>query len=208
MLDIIANLSAEVARLSKRVESLEKRSYSTVNNVTITSELSAKQLADLLTDKLSKMGINLRNDPKTLTREQLIEKAKQDVEELSDKYFDGINFEVKFVVNRDKRTVVALNYYDNAVYKRGIAKCAPDDCFNVHFGKAIALRRALGLDIPKEYVNAPQPTVAKVGDKIRLKGYPLVYKVTPEPFYSKESVCVKYLYMHEITAFVDDSSNE
>ena len=52
------------------------------------------------------------------------------------------------------------------VYARGIAKCSPDDCFNVHIGKAIALRRALGEDVPHEYINAPQPTEVRVGDII------------------------------------------
>lgn len=53
------------------------------------------------------------------------------------------------------------------VYARGIAKAVPDDCFNVHIGKAIALRRALGLAVPDEYLNAPQPTEVRVGDVVR-----------------------------------------
>ena len=53
-------------------------------------------------------------------------------------------------------------------YARGIAKAAPDDCFNVHIGKAIALHRALGLEVPDEYLNAPQPTEVRVGDAVRL----------------------------------------
>ncbi len=50
------------------------------------------------------------------------------------------------------------------VRDRGIAKATPDDCFNIHIGKAIALRRALGLAVPDEYLNAPQPTEVRVGD--------------------------------------------
>src|SRR5690625_2531294 len=77
----------------------------------------------------------------------------------------------RFVVNKGKRTVVALmrGELSDTVYSRGIAKCAPGDCFNVHIGKAIALRRALGLDVPDEYINAPQPTEVRVGDIIRWK---------------------------------------
>jgi len=76
---------------------------------------------------------------------------------------------VKYVVNRNKRTVVVLIHWldrEETVWARGIAKAAPGDCFNVHIGKAIALRRALGLEVPTEYVNAPQPTEPRVGDVV------------------------------------------
>ncbi|MGG3987427.1 hypothetical protein [Bacillus smithii] len=109
-------------------------------------------------------------------RDEIIEKAKRDVEKLLDrshlvacdvKMLDCVNF----YVNKEKRTVVAIVKYvvSKKVKSRGIAKCAPDDCFNVHIGKAIALRRALGLAVPDEYLNAPQPTEVKVGDIIQLR---------------------------------------
>src|SRR5699024_11680223 len=53
------------------------------------------------------------------------------------------------------------------LFKRGIAKCDPSDCFNVHIGKAIALRRALEVEVPDEYLNTPQPTEVRVGDIVR-----------------------------------------
>lgn len=92
---------------------------------------------------------------------EIIDRAKRDVVELEmeiDHYLD-----TKYVVNRKKRTIVCLlerdNYgYERYIAARGIAKCHPDDCFNVHIGKAIALRRALNLKVPDEYLNAPQPT--------------------------------------------------
>ncbi|PQB13146.1 hypothetical protein C5O26_00590 [Bacillus velezensis] len=75
--------------------------------------------------------------------------------------------EVEYVVNYDKRAVVVLiKRIGGEVVAKGIAKAAPDDCFNVHIGKAIALRRALGLAVPDEYLNAPQPTEVRVGDVI------------------------------------------
>src|SRR5699024_10212129 len=75
----------------------------------------------------------------------------------------------RFVVNKGKRTVVALmrGELSDTVYSRGIAKCAPGDCFNVHIGKAIALRRALDLEVPDEYLNAPQPTEVREGDFVK-----------------------------------------
>jgi len=107
--------------------------------------------------------------PKPLTREQIIEKAKRDVAEMEQAYMDANVESVYFVVNREKRTVVALLKYCGTVMSRGIAKCAPDDCFNVHIGKAIALRRALGLEVPAEYLNAPQPTEVRVGDIVEFE---------------------------------------
>jgi hypothetical protein len=65
--------------------------------------------------------------------------------------------------------VVALLKFLNGskVLSRGIAKCHPDDCFNAHIGRAIALRRALGLEVPDEYLNAPQPTEVRAGDVVK-----------------------------------------
>ncbi|MED2969442.1 hypothetical protein ABE128_13425 [Bacillus subtilis] len=111
-------------------------------------------------------------------RDEIVEQAKADVEKLTN-YGDGVHYEtgvftkatcnVEFVVNRNKRTVVALLKGINTgiVYAKGIAKVAPSDCFNVHIGRAIALRRALGLAVPDEYLNAPQPTEVRVGDVIK-----------------------------------------
>ncbi|AZJ44261.1 hypothetical protein AB0R79_10015 [Bacillus velezensis] len=112
-------------------------------------------------------------------RDEIVKQAKVDVWELT-KNGDGVRYkldafyhascEVEFVVNRHKRTVVVLlkGIRTREVYARGIAKAASDDCFNVHIGKAIALRRALDLTVPDEYLNAPQPTEVRVGDVIEV----------------------------------------
>lgn len=115
-------------------------------------------------------------------RDDIIEQAKRDVTELTKKvnrfpYELAVTekygtLQIKFGVNREKRTVVALAYLANIGGQsprcKGIAKCAPTDCFNAHLGKIIALRRALGLEVPAEYLNVPQPTEVRVGDKVRL----------------------------------------
>lgn len=106
-----------------------------------------------------------RLQTKPLTRDDVIALAKENVEVLTIRY-SSPSARTEFVVNRGKRTVVALRYYCGMVVNRGIAKCAPDDTFNVHIGRAIALRRALGLDVPDYYVNAPKPTEARVGDVV------------------------------------------
>src|SRR5690625_1784621 len=122
-------------------------------------------------------------------RDRIIEKAKKDIEELRTTYLstcEGLKasfwpkesevygcfhvHNVDFIINTDKRTVVALiKTIDNEVDYRGIAKAHPNDCFNSHIGRAIALRRALGLEVPNEYLNAPQPTEVRVGDVVDLK---------------------------------------
>ncbi|MCR1994494.1 hypothetical protein NSA31_22405 [Bacillus subtilis] len=114
-------------------------------------------------------------------RDEIVEQAKGDIEVLkspgrmvngntSDYKVDLFGANAEFIVNREKRTVVALlkgAYSGTVVLARGIAKAAPDDCFNVHIGKAIALRRALSLAVPDEYLNAPQPTEVRVGDVVQ-----------------------------------------
>ncbi|HZH59855.1 MAG TPA: hypothetical protein VEY70_09805 [Metabacillus sp.] len=107
-------------------------------------------------------------------RDEIVEQAKADIENLKYRTFygelrysyHGIVCNVEFVVNKEKRTVVALlkSVGEGAVKSKGIAKGAPDDCFNVHIGKAIALHRALGLAVPDEYLNVPNPTEVHVGD--------------------------------------------
>ncbi|ETT64917.1 hypothetical protein BSK66_07855 [Paenibacillus odorifer] len=119
-----------------------------------------------------------------LARAQVIAKATADVTELlrtgldddaflnEDGHFHGRWFDVTFVVNREKRAVTALIYeLDGFAYKRKsggphakfTAKCSPADVFHAEIGKAIALRKALGLTVPNEYTDAPQPEKAEVG---------------------------------------------
>ena len=118
-------------------------------------------------------------------RKEIIEKAKERVKEwskgvhcnaptsedirtLADICNLTVNFsrgdELQFVEDENKRTVVALIRFKNGtrVFHKGIAKCSPDDVFNVHIGRAIALGRALGKDV-SEFENAVQPTEAVVG---------------------------------------------
>jgi hypothetical protein len=141
---IIETLQAEIQALKERVTALEQRAKG--------SDAPAPA-------------------PRQLTRGDIIEMAKRDVAELvADIPMHYPYNYVDFVVNRDKRTVVALLriFKRGEVHARGIAKCHPDDCFNATIGRAIALRRALGLEVPDEYLNAPQPTEVRVGDVVRI----------------------------------------
>lgn len=86
---------------------------------------------------------------------------------------------VDFFINADKKTVVAKLFINSPGFSKtvtrqsyatqGRAKCAPGDVFNEHIGKAIALRRALGLEVPVEYftVEARDRDDLAVGDVVR-----------------------------------------
>lgn len=99
-------------------------------------------------------------------RDEVVAKAKKDVRELLN---SAHGYDHEFIVNSAKRTVVYLRKVAGrtSVGLRGIAKCSPNDCFNAHIGKAIALRRALRLQVPTEYLNVPQPTEIRVDDVVR-----------------------------------------
>lgn len=125
---------------------------------------------------------NVEDKPKTINelRGEIIEKAKVFVESDRHKDYhndylvnvDGIgkySCEVEFVINERKCTVAALlkGVATKKVRARGIAKCMSSDVFNAHIGKAIALGRALGLDV-SEFEQAVQPTFA-IGQKVYYK---------------------------------------
>ncbi|WP_439197305.1 hypothetical protein [Bacillus velezensis] len=112
-------------------------------------------------------GMNSKKTPQA-RRDEIVEQAKADVERLRENNIRLRTFNISLEVNRKDRSVEAIAKRpksNRAFY--GIAKAAPNDCFNVHIGKAIALRRALGLAVPDEYLNAPQPTKVRVGDVVR-----------------------------------------
>ena len=66
-----------------------------------------------------------------------------------------------FYVNEKKRAITILIYgaFGKELIFKGLAKCVLGDVFNEHIGKAIALGRALGLDV-SEFEQVVQPTVA------------------------------------------------
>jgi hypothetical protein len=70
-----------------------------------------------------------------------------------------------FIVSKEKRKVICLlkGVTSGKVRARGIAKCDPADVFNVDIGMAIALYRALKLNVPGDYLNVPAPTTLEVG---------------------------------------------
>ncbi|RPJ97257.1 hypothetical protein CW357_00900 [Rummeliibacillus sp. TYF005] len=137
------------------------------------STVEVFEVIDVQAEKLPFPEVELTANQK---RAKLIEQAKKFVEEQVESHkryylFNKSPIEIRFVVNSKKRTVVCLitdlNY--GLVTKRGIAKCAPDDVFNEHIGKAIALARALEIDVPNEFLKAVQPDEVVMGMDLEIR---------------------------------------
>ncbi len=100
-------------------------------------------------------------------RAAIIEKAKQFVEEKL-KLLISYDF---VVINNGTKLYSRQRFQE---FKLTTTKCSPNDVFNEHIGKAIALGRALGLDV-SEFEQAVQPTIA-VGQLVE-SSVPEIYKV-------------------------------
>lgn len=168
---IIEQMQAEINELKSKVAALEGKE-------------SMREVAGEVYEIMTQDSFIFPKPPQQI-RDEIVAKAKADVKELSTTWragcaslrfppsaFDPKTETVNFSVSKNKRTVVCYITYKPALSNstvtsfRGIAKADPSDCFNVHIGKAIALRRALGLEVPAEYYNAPAPTEARVGDVV------------------------------------------
>ncbi|MGG1595955.1 hypothetical protein [Terribacillus saccharophilus] len=169
MSGIIEKMQAEIDELKRKVDRLEGR-----NIPYIAPKIDWTKLGKAL-QSVAK-ATEERKKPKP-TRAEIVAQAKRCVSSEVSEYgnlrmkadrFDGYCVEAEFYVNKDKRAVTVLikQCFSGRLFARGIAKCAPDDCFNVHIGKAIALRRALGKEVPDEYLNAPAPEGVEVGDVV------------------------------------------
>ena len=108
-------------------------------------------------------------------RAEVITKAKEFVEKNEDGF--------KFVVNERAVNCIRaeLGEDDHWMVSIGKSKCMPTDVFNEHIGKAIALGRALNLDV-SEFENAVQPTELVKGHEIRCNKFGhenVVHATTP-----------------------------
>jgi hypothetical protein len=125
--------------------------------------------------------------PVQTARDTVVAQAKEDVEKLVQHGkvldYDFVSqgndtcrshfYAVDFQVNGKKRAVTAIVRRTDGqgnpprlqtVKHVAVAKCEPNDCFNEFIGKAIALYRALGIEVPDELLNAPQPEGKQSGD--------------------------------------------
>lgn len=142
----------------------------------------AKMLeAELKTLKAEKARGKEERRPRqcSLSRAAVIETAKKDVEDLRRQMVNGTRKTEGSYAFREKMTDVEFKYEGRRT--TAIVRCvftgqvldmatiiAPDSiCANKHLGNAIALRKALRLEVPTYYIDAPQPIHVRAGDKVR-----------------------------------------
>lgn len=176
----VAALIAKVQALESRISALEADRQAPKTETFAEVSASLRKAQEEVRERRQKSAQQLRDE--------IVERAKAEV---SNPYrFKGtpiagevllfwpqgssiVTHVVEYVVNSEKRTVVAriVKTYDGRkIVSRGTAKCAPNDVFNAWIGKAIALRRALGLEVPGGYLSAPNPTEVRVGDVVDYDG--------------------------------------
>ncbi|MGE7843916.1 hypothetical protein ACQKNX_24420 [Lysinibacillus sp. NPDC093712] len=182
----ITSLEQTVATLQAEVAALKAAQKVAVSppTMTVKADVDVAKVAESLAKAFEKHVPKSPNEQ----RKAIIDEAKTFVEELSDiikgthkreKKFGRLNdvgytyvLKPEFRINSKKRTVTVLmkgGYIDNGkVYANAVAKCAPDDVFNADIGKAIALGRALGLDVSK-FEKAVQPSEVVLGMHVRTK---------------------------------------
>lgn len=124
-----------------------------------------KTMRDVMNEVLSEPSTTNAVEDKPLTPNQqraaIIEKAKKFVDEHKSKYRSEWN-----IVGH---TVQILIYDSNGMLMMfRQAKCNPNDVFNEHIGKAIALGRALGLDV-SEFEQAVQPNEVVMGMNLEVR---------------------------------------
>jgi hypothetical protein len=124
------------------------------------------------------------------SRKRMI-KAAQDVHRiLADNVYsspDGVTFLYKlmtksgrkvqctaeFIVAKEKKKVICLlkSTHTNRKISKGVAICDEEDTFNADIGMAIALYRALKLNVPSNYFEIPNPTDYEAGQLIEWSDY-------------------------------------
>lgn len=155
-------------------------------------------------------------------RVEIIEKAKKFVEKYQAVRKENLHhdegniiakyhwYETEFHAKGNKVTTVVWGL-DSGGPKRsrvlavGRAKCAPGDVFNKYIGMAIALGRALGLDV-SEFENAVQPTKPVVGMLFETMGGE-IREIGSSDFYSSQSgkSALKSQAVRDRKRIVDDS---
>lgn len=89
-------------------------------------------------------------------RAQVIRKAKRFIKKC-ESTAKSHGYDIRYAINKEERGVSVMLSDNSRVIGLKSTKCHPDDVWNKHIGKGIALGRALGIDV-SEFENAPQPT--------------------------------------------------
>lgn len=226
IIDMLTSLSTKVTELERTNDKLSAY-IRDLNGKIIELDRDVDEIKERMGNAKS-----VTQAPKQLTRADVVAKAQADIIWLqavteNDRPVYRLPIArlctAEFIVNREKRTVVVLlrrEIRKSEVVSKGIAKCAPGDVFNESIGKAIALRRALGLAVPSEYTDAPKPEGVAVGDVVNGKYKQGVdfysedrrftltsYNAYKACFYYAEDGS-DYIYANQIGQVIDDSDRE
>lgn len=163
--DLVDKQAVEIEELKKRLDKLE---FNKVSHAT-------KETSQEIGEELKTLSKRIESEHLTSNqqRAKIIEEAKKFVTETIESAGDSLGHiviedkrgfsicrycEIRFEVNAEKRTVVALviSVGDGTVLGRSIVKCHVDDVFNEHIGKAITVGRLFNKDVSK-FENAVQP---------------------------------------------------
>lgn len=151
-------------------------------------------------------------------RARIIAKAKVFAEEYGASRI--LQTRIEITEQRDKRKVTAKRMIGaNTLHSKEV-RAHPDDVYNFHIGKAIAIGRLLGKDV-SEFENAPQPTdfvvghVVKGGERLGFyrpdRKFTLTSKQGYDSFYYAESTEYQpgnphdYIYTTQMGAIIDDT---
>ena len=156
------SLADSVSELNDKVE--------IISNLIVELKEATIAVADELAEAIVVEPVGEPVQETKLSREEVVQLAIDYVEEQIDINGDVVigthDLSPEFIVDIENRIVLALlrsPYATGAIVSRGIAETSEDDVFNEHIGKAIALARALGEEVPEEFIIAPQPEQAEVG---------------------------------------------
>lgn len=162
----ITSLEETVEQQQNEINELKVLVHQLRDNTTIVVKEDIKSNNELRAEVIEKSKKIIESEDKMLNkcayRGYINEKCK------SRKICDA-----EFIVNADKKTVVCLLKWLGEVTYKGIAKCMPSDVFNEHIGKAIALGRALNIDV-SEFENAVQPDSIVLGMLVKDKNASLM----------------------------------
>lgn len=179
----ITALEQTVATLQAEVEALKATKKIAVSSPTMTvkADVDIAKVAESLAKAFEKHSPNERRkaiiaEAKAFVAENLSKNHPHTLDDglgawfVSEGGIFSVTTEVDFVINSEKSTVVALvkGIHNKNVRGKGIAKCNPSDVFNADIGKAIALGRALGLDVER-FEKAVKPTEFVNGQIINVK---------------------------------------
>lgn len=170
------SLADSVSELNDKVE--------IISNLIVELKEATRAVSNELAEAIVVEPVEETEQETKLSREEVVQKAKRFVDNKRDCDGDikvGIHYVTpEFFVNAEKRTVVVILRLwtdESQIIAKGKETACGDDVFNAHIGKAIALARAVGEEVPEEFINAPQPERAEVGMCVRLNRGGDLYKL-------------------------------